>query len=89
MLDLVCENPRRDNETEIRQMMPEYDPEFEAPRVIVWHNAFARLRFPPDLFCGPYDTHCGLVDEVTQGVTFEGQLLPDGLKIFKPRPQSR
>jgi len=48
-------------------------------RVIVWHNAFARIPFPEDLFCGPYDTHFGIVKEddgTFQRVTYCGSLLP-------------
>ena len=51
------------------------DPELVILRVIVWHNAFARLPFPPDLFCGPYDTHFGVVrgeDGAFNAVTFRG-----------------
>lgn len=51
-----------------------------APRVIVWHNAVARLPFPSDLFCGPYDSHFGIVpleDGGTgQGLTYRGASLP-------------
>jgi len=59
------------------------DPELVIPRVIVWHNAFARLPFPPDLFCGPYDTHFGVVrgeDGVFNAVTFRSGSLPESVK---------
>jgi hypothetical protein len=50
------------------------------PRVIVWHSACARIPFPADLFCGPYDTHVGLVTledgEIGQDITFRGSQLP-------------
>jgi hypothetical protein len=88
LLDLVRENPRRDNEAEIRNRIPDYDPAFEVPRVIVWHNAVARIPFPTDLFCGPYDTHFGIVrvneGAVEQDVTHEGSAVPDRLRLFKP-----
>lgn len=56
-----------------------YNTDLAVPRVIVWHSAVARMPFPADLFCGPYDTHVGVVKtqhEVTQEVTFRGTLLP-------------
>ena len=59
------------------------------PRVIVWHDAVARIPFPTDLFCGAYDTHFGIVrvedGEVEQDVTYEGNAVPDRLKLKKPR----
>jgi hypothetical protein len=92
LLDLVRENPRRsdeDNETEIRSRIPNFDSEFEVPRVIVWYNAVARTPFPTNLFRGEYDTHFGIVraenGTVEQDVTFEGSSVPDRLKLFKPR----
>lgn len=45
------------------------------PRVIVWHNAFARLPFPEDLFNSPYDIHWG-IREGRQALVFRGHLLP-------------
>jgi hypothetical protein len=88
LLELVREDPRRDNEAEIRNRIPDYDPAFEMSRVIVWHNAVARVPFPTDLFCGAYDTHFGIVrvadGEVQQDVTYEGSAVPLRLKLLKP-----
>ena len=87
LLDLVREDPQRDNEAEIRRRIPNYDPNLEARRVIVWHNAFARIPFPSGLFNGPYDTHFGVVrmkeGEVEQDVTYEGSALPERLRLLK------
>lgn len=59
---------------------PNLDTDFTVPRVIVWHNAKARIPFPDDLFCGPYDTHFGILSEdsgaIHQTITFRGELLP-------------
>jgi hypothetical protein len=59
---------------------PSLNTDLTVPRVIVWHNAMARMPFPDDLFCGPYDTHFGVVTEeggaVDQTITFRGGLLP-------------
>lgn len=59
---------------------PNLDTNVIVPRVIVWHNAAARIPFPNELFCGPYDTHFGIVEEedgaVGQTITFRGNLLP-------------
>jgi hypothetical protein len=63
--------------------IPDYDPNLSVPRVIVWHNAVARRPFPTDLFCGPYDSHFGVVKEeerVFQRVTFRGSQLPISVK---------
>ncbi len=88
LLDLVRENPHRDNEAEIRRRIPDFDPAFEVPRVIVWHNAVACTPFPTSLFRGAYDSHFGIVRvenrEVGQDVTYEGSAVPDRLKLFKP-----
>lgn len=87
-LDLLQENPKRDIETDIRNRMPDFDPELEVPRVIVWHNAVARIPFPQKLFRGPYDTHFGIVTtengEVVQDVTYEGSAVPNRLKLANP-----
>ncbi len=95
LMDLVRDNPRRDlaeYEAEIRGRIPDYDPAFTVPRVIVWHNAVARISFPELLFCGNYDTHFGIVrvedDEVEQDVTFEGSAVPSRLRLFKPGQQA-
>ena len=59
---------------------PDLDTDLVVPRVIVWHNAGARIPFPNDLFCGPYDSHFGIVEmgdgSVYQTITFRGELLP-------------
>jgi hypothetical protein len=85
LLDSVQENPRRDNETAIRTIVPDYDPAFAVPRVIVWHNAVARIPFPTNLFRGAYDTHFGIVrvedGEVEQDVTYEGSKVPNRLRL--------
>ena len=95
LLDLVRENPGRDiaeHEAEIRSRVPAYDPAFEVPRLIVWHNSVARIPFPKLLFCGEYDTHFGIVrvedGQVEQDVTYEGSAVPRRLKLFKPLSQS-
>jgi hypothetical protein len=92
LLDLVRENPRTSNEgneAEIRSRIPNFDPNLEVPRVIVWYNAAARIPFPMNLFRGDYDTHFGTVRTengiVEQDVTYEGSAVPDRLKLFKPR----
>jgi len=57
------------------------------PRVIVWHNAVARIPFPTNLFRGAYDTHFGIVrvedGEVEQDVTYEGSDVPNRLRLFQ------
>ena len=72
-------------EQELRRTVPGFDPNWEVPRVIVWHNGVARISFPPDLFCGPYDTNFGIVrsddDTVTQGITYRGGALPKSVKV--------
>jgi hypothetical protein len=87
LLDLVRENPRRDNEAEIRRRIPEFDPEFGVPHVIVWYNAVARIPFPTTLFRGAYDSHFGIVrvenGEVEQDVTYEGSAVPGRLRLLK------
>jgi hypothetical protein len=80
MADLIAEDRTRDWETELRGKIPGFDPNLEVPRVIVWHNAVARISFPANLFCGDYDTHYGIM-AVEQGVTYEGSALPDRLKL--------
>jgi hypothetical protein len=84
MLDLVREDRSRDWEKELSETIPGFDPNLEVPRVIVWHNGVARIRFPYDLFNGNCDTHYGIMS-IEQGVTFEGEALPDRLKLSKPR----
>jgi len=84
LTDLMVEDSTRDWETELRQTIPDFDPNLEVPRVIVWHNAVARIPFPANLFCGDYDTHFGVM-AFEQGVTYEGSALPDRLRLSKPR----
>jgi hypothetical protein len=84
LTELMVEDNTVDWEAEMKQRIPDFDPNLQVPRVIVWHNAFARIPFPPNLFCGRYDTHYG-VHENYQGVTFEGSALPDRLKLSRPR----
>jgi hypothetical protein len=59
---------------------PDLDTKMTVPRVIVWHNAWARIPFPKTLFCGPYDAHFGIVrledGSIAQTLTFRGDLLP-------------
>ena len=87
--DLMVENPGIDVKGEIRQKIPDFDPYFEIPRVIVWHNAVAHIPFPANLFCGDYDSHYGIVltenGNVEQDVTYEGSAVPDRLKLLTPR----
>ncbi len=63
-------------------------PAFAVPRVIVWHNAVARIPFLTNLFRGPYDTHFGIVrvedGEVEQDVTYEGSDIPNRLRLSNP-----
>jgi hypothetical protein len=80
MYDLIAEDQTRDWETELREKIPSFDKDLEVPRVVVWYNAFARMPFPPNLFCGDYDTHFGVMEQ-EQGVTHEGSALPDRLKL--------
>ena len=84
LADLIREDRTIDHEAELRKRSPDFDPQLEVPRVIVWHNAVARMRFPANLFCGDYDTHYGIT-MVEQDVTFEGEAVPNRLKLFKPR----
>jgi hypothetical protein len=80
MADLIVEDRTKDWEAELRKKIPGFDKDLEVPRVIVWHNAVARISFPANLFCGDYDTHYGIM-AVEQGVTYEGSALPDRLKL--------
>ena len=96
LLDLVDEDPTRDAaeyEAEIRNRIPGYDSTFQVPRVIVWHNAVARIPFPKTLFCGPYDTHFGIVQVaegvVEQDVTYEGSGVPYRLKSVSSKLRSK
>src|SRR5882724_5256108 len=89
LLDLNRENPYRsieEDEEEIRLRIPNFDQQLEVPRVIVWHNAVARIPFPTSLFCGEYDTHYGVARAekngiVEQDVTYEGSAVPNRLKL--------
>jgi hypothetical protein len=69
---------------ELESTIPNFDLNFSVPRVIVWHNGFARRPFPSDLFCGIYDTHFGVLKDeegTFQQMTFRGSQLPDGVEI--------
>ena len=48
----------------------------------------ARIPFPTSLFRGDYDSHFGIVKNengmVQQDVTFEGNAVPERLKLSKP-----
>jgi hypothetical protein len=72
----------------LMKIRPHLDLEFEVPRVIVWYNAVARISFPSNLFRGEYDTHVGIVHAENGvfelDVTYEGNLVPNRLKLFKP-----
>jgi hypothetical protein len=90
LLDLVRDNPTRsieEDEQEICSQIPDFNPEFEVSRVIVWHNAVARIPFPENLFRGAYDTHFDTVraegEQVVQDVTYEGGAVLDRLKLFQ------
>lgn len=84
LLDMVHEPAYRDMtfselDEEARRQNPNHDSTREVPRVIVWHNAVARISFPDDLFCGPYDSHFGVViedDGAFQKLTYRGSQLP-------------
>jgi hypothetical protein len=71
-------------EEQAKRVIPNYDPGGEVTRVIVWHNAVARIPFPEDLFRGPYDSHMGVTvekDGTFQRVTYRGELLPARLSL--------
>lgn len=72
-------------EAELQLKDPTYNTELEIPRVIVWHNAVARIPFPSNLFCGPYDTHFGVAKRedgsLEQRVTFRGSRLPVSVRL--------
>lgn len=88
LLDMVHEPKCRDMnfselEDEARKQNPSHDSNKEVTRVIVWHNAVARVRFPDDLFCGPYDSHFGVIfdnDGAIQKLTYRGPQLPARIK---------
>lgn len=87
MLDIMEEHPDMsptELEGHARQVIPFFDPNRQIPRVIVWHNAVARIPFPEDLFRGPYDSHLGVIkqdDGIFQRVTYRGALLPSRIRI--------
>jgi hypothetical protein len=88
LIDKVHADPNRNIdacEAELRSAIPNYDASQTAPRVIVWHNAVARIPFPDDLFRGLFDTHFGIVqlqgEVVTQNVTYRGSCLPASVKV--------
>jgi len=69
---------------ELDSTIPNFDLEFSVPRVIVWHNGFARMPLPTELFCGAYDTQFGVVKDeegTFQRATFRGSQLPDTLRV--------
>jgi hypothetical protein len=71
-------------QAELHRTIPGYDPTLALPRVIVWHNAFARMPFPTDLFRGPLDSHLGVArceKGVFQQVTFRGDQLPASVRL--------
>ena len=72
-------------EAELQRTVPDFDPGREIPRVIVWHNGVARFPFPDELFCGPFDTHFGVVKTeegiIVQDVTYRGKALPASVKV--------
>lgn len=84
LVDWQIEDPSIDYEAEMRQRIPDFDPNLQVQRVIVWHNAVARIPFPNNLFCSEFDTHYDVVrlddGAVEQNVTFEGDLVPNRLK---------
>jgi hypothetical protein len=87
LLDMMDEYPAM-NVAELQgqaeRVIPDFAPNRGLPRVIVWHNAVARIGFPENLFRGPYDTHLGTVregDELSQRVTYRGHLLPERVRI--------
>jgi hypothetical protein len=87
LLDMMHEYPElniAELEAEAQRIIPNYDPSWEVPRVVVWHNAVARIPLSAELFCGSYDSHFGVVRDgegVFQRVTFRGELLPKRLKV--------
>ena len=91
LMDMMLDNPSIDIEAEeMRQTIPNFDPDLEVPRVIVWYNGVARIPFPTNLFRGDFDSHYGIVSSgkygmFEQGVTYEGSAVPDRLKLSKPR----
>ena len=84
--ELLLERIRNDRTREIneiqadlRSKVPDFDESLEVPRVIVWHNAVARIRFPDDLFRGSYDIHFG-ISSMHQGMTYRGNGLSSSAK---------
>jgi hypothetical protein len=93
---LVDEDPTKDiaeYAAEIHDRIPEYDSTLQVPRVIVWHNGVARIPFPKILFCGPHDTHFGIVQVaegvVEQDVTYQGSGVPYRLKSVSSKLRSK
>lgn len=87
LIEMIRKNRSMETEhcqAEVERTHPDYDLTLTIPRVIVWHNAVARISFPLDLLCGPYDSHFGVVQEegsTFQRVTFRGRLLPESVKL--------
>jgi len=88
MVDILGENAEelaplefwRNSENAAQVAAKEFDPESVIQRVVVWHNALARIPFPENLFCGPYDVHFGVRrdnDGAVQRVTYRGSMLPE------------
>lgn len=72
-----------DAERQVADTTPDFDMSRALPRIIVWHNAVARLPFPVNLFNGPYDSHFGPKpeDPTLQTVLFRGAELPDSCEF--------
>jgi hypothetical protein len=72
-------------EAELQRTVPSFDLAWEVQRVVVWQNALARIPFPDELFCGPYDIHFGVLKTedgvVGQGVTYRGKELPESVEV--------
>ena len=82
LVEMIRANPHKeidDCEAELRTALPTYDATVTLPRVLVWHNAVARVRFPANLFCGAHDSHFGILG-VDHDVTFRGAKLPSSLE---------
>jgi hypothetical protein len=77
--------PIDDLEDAMRAKNPTFDVNVVVPRVIVWHNCLARIPFPEDLFCGPYDSHVKLVhshgDTYERRTLYRGSGLPDTIEL--------
>jgi hypothetical protein len=63
----------------------DFDQEEEHVGVIVWENAFARIRFPRHLFCGDYDERYGLDDEGSLRRVYAGRGVLDFEELMGER----